>query len=176
MSFARKMRKRHDKAGKMLMREAVRRDRVDRQVAIREKKEELASTMETIQGTLTMLFVAAHDAQGLGEKRLRRVLEKIEIYNDCIETGRVTLDEIEQLVRNDTKTIVDFSGATSPQWQIIRRISSLFLLALHDLFGFGEKVLGRIYTYATKLSKEIAAGKIALDDIAKKTKKIPCIG
>ena len=176
MSFARKMRKRSNRATKKLMRTNEQRERVNRHVAAREKAESWAGAMETIQGTLTMLFIAAHDAQGLGEKRLRRVLEKIEVYNDCIESGRVTLDEIEQIVRNDTKTIVDFSGATSPQWQIIRRLSSLFLLALHDLYGFGETKLGRIYTYATKLSKAVSDGRLTLDEIAKKAEKIPCIG
>lgn len=176
MSFARRLKKRQDKIAKRIARNEREESRIRQHVANREKAENLACMAEIVQGTLTLLFIAAHDTEGLGKTRLKRALERIEMYNDCVDSGLVTLDEIEKIVVKDTKTVVDFSQVNSPHWQIIRKLSSFFLLALHDLYGFGEIKLGRIYTYATKLSKAIDAGEMTTADILKKSKKIPCIG
>jgi len=144
-----------------------------RDINAREYAERLHESREIARGTLTVLVVACNKTCGLGKHRLERVLAKVGLYQNSMLAGMVTVDELETILHDEANIRVEKND--NQYWQSIRKMSAMVMLALHDLYGFGEKRLARVYNYAVKLSKQINRHEVTGNEVADELKKIGLI-
>lgn len=144
-----------------------------RDINAREYAERLHESREIARGTLSMLVVACNKTEGLGKERLEKLLRKIGTYQEALLAGIVTVDDLEKILHDEANIRVEKNN--NHYWQSIRKMSAMVMLALHDLYGFGEKRLARVYNYAAKLSKQINRNEVTGDEVANELKKIGLI-
>ena len=144
-----------------------------RDINAREYAERLHESQEIARGTLAVLIVSCNKTCGLGKERLDRVLAKIDLYQNSMLAGMVTVEDLETILHDEANIRVEKNN--NHYWQSIRKMSAMVMLALHDLYGFGEKRLARVYNYAAKLSQQINRHEVTGDEVADELKKIGLI-
>lgn len=129
-----------------------------------------ALAMETIKGVSLILFTAAREVFGFGEKRLSRLFMRVRNQAECRRKKYVELDEIKQVLLDEAG--VDLRGCTEHDDEegkimeaVVDELSATFLISLMDEFGYKQKPLSRFYTRAVEISKAVKNKEILMDDM-----------
>lgn len=127
---------------------------------------------ETETTSMIIMDVAVNRVFGWGKKNALRLRKKMHTHMECIKQKYVTVAEIEDIVRDELRMDLTKESDVS-EWDMLPRVqyetvcemTAVFLLALHDEFGIGQKRAARAYRVLEDLGNDISTGKVTLDEM-----------
>ena len=141
-----------------------------RHATTREIVEQVAIRKQAVAEITTTMVVAVHRSFGWGTDRTLRLRKKMRSQAECIRRKYVRVEDIEGIIEREMKwrfNIEKNSGTLRQQteYKATRFMSAIFVLALHDEFGFGYKRARRAYDELSAIWKAIHDGELSLGDI-----------
>lgn len=136
----------------------------------REIVEQVAIRKQAVAEITTTMVVAVHRSFGWGTDRILRLCKKMRSQAECIRRKYVRVEDIEGIIEREMKWRfnIEKNGGTLRQqteYRATRFMSAVFVLALHDEFGFGYKRARRAYDELSAIWKAIHDGELSLVDI-----------
>lgn len=128
-------------------------------------------TLRNLSACFLYVMIVHH---GFGYDRLHKLRDKMQSEFDAIVSQNVSVDEIADFLRTEIglDVGVQISDTKDRQRQIeergVREMSSAFLMALVDEFGFRKKRLSDTYWEACELSDMVGDGRITYKEIRQK--------
>ena len=127
---------------------------------------------ETETASMIIMDVAVNRVFGWGKKNALRLRKKMHTHMECIKRKYVTVAEIEGIIRDELRMDLTKEPDAS-EWDMLSRVqyetvcemTAVFLLALHDEFGIGQKRAARAYRVLEDLGNDISTGKVTLDEM-----------
>lgn len=93
-------------------------------------------------------------------------------HMECIKRKYVTVAEIEDIIRDELRmdltkesNVSEWDMLSRVQYETVCEMTAVFLLALHDEFGIGQKRAARAYRVLEDLGNDISTGKVTLDEM-----------
>lgn len=141
-----------------------------RHATTREIVEQVAIRKQAVAEITTTMVVAVHRSFGWGTDRILRLRKKMRSQAECIRRKYVKVEDIEGIIEREMKWRfhIEKNGGTLRQqteYKATRFMSAIFVLALHDEFGFGYKRARRAYDELSAIWKAIHDGELSLGDI-----------
>lgn len=141
-----------------------------RHATTREIVEQVVIRKQAVAEITTTMVVAVHRSFGWGTDRILRLRKKMRSQAECIRRKYVRVEDIEGIIEREMKwrfNIEKNSGTLRQQteYKATRFMSAVFVLALHDEFGFGYKRARRAYDELTAIWKAIHDGELSIADI-----------
>ena len=141
-----------------------------RHATTREIVEQVAIRKQAVAEITTTMVVAVHRSFGWGTDRILRLRKKMRSQAECIRRKYVRVEDIEGIIEREMKWRfnIEKNGGTLRQqteYKVTRFMSAVFVLALHDEFGFGYKRARRSYDELSAIWKAIHDGELSLGDI-----------
>lgn len=141
-----------------------------RHATTREIVEQVAIRKQAVAEITTTMVVAVHRSFGWGTDRILRLRKKMRSQAECIRRKYVRVEDIEGIIEREMKWRfnIEKNGGTLRQqteYKATRFMSAVFVLALHDEFGFGYKRARRAYDELSAIWKAIHDGELSLGDI-----------
>lgn len=141
-----------------------------RHATTREIVEQVAIRKQAVAEITTTMVVAVHRSFGWGTDRILRLRKKMRSQAECIRRKYVRVEDIEGIIEREMKWRfnIEKNGGTLRQqteYKATRFMSAIFVLALHDEFGFGYKRARRAYDELSAIWKAIHDGELSLGDI-----------
>lgn len=141
-----------------------------RHATTREIVEQVAIRKQAVAEITTTMVVAVHRSFGWGTDRILRLRKKMRSQAECIRRKYVRVEDIEGIIEREMKWRfnIEKNGGTLRQqteYKATRFMSAVFVLALHDEFGFGYKRAKRAYDELSAIWKAIHDGELSLGDI-----------
>ena len=141
-----------------------------RHATTREIVEQVAIRKQAVAEITTTMVVAVHRIFGWGADRILRLRKKMRSQEECIRRKYVRVEDIEGIIEREMKWRfnIEKNGGTLRQqteYKATRFMSAVFVLALHDEFGFGYKRAKRAYDELSAIWKAIHDGELSLGDI-----------
>lgn len=141
-----------------------------RHATTREIVEQAAIRKQAVAEITTTMVVAVHRIFGWGADRILRLRKKMRSQAECIRRKYVKVEDIEGIIEREMKWRfhIEKNGGTLRQqteYKATRFMSAVFVLALHDEFGFGYKRARRAYDELSAIWKAIHDGELSLGDI-----------
>lgn len=141
-----------------------------RHATTREIVEQVAIRKQAVAEITTTMVVAVHRSFGWGSDRILRLRKKMRSQAECIRRKYVKVEDIEGIIEREMKWRfnIEKNGGTLRQqteYKATRFMSAIFVLALHDEFGFGYKRARRAYDELSAIWKAIHDGELSLGDI-----------
>lgn len=120
---------------------------------------------------MATIVVAMHRSYGWGMDRLLRLRKKMRVQMECLKGQYVKLEEMEKILKNELDW--EFCIEEKDTWETYRKVeyraarvmSVVFLVALRDEFGFGEKRADRAYHELADIWTAINAGSLSIEDM-----------
>lgn len=127
---------------------------------------------ETETTSMIIMDVAVNRVFGWSKKNALRLRKKMYTHMECIKRKYVTVAEIEGIIRDELRMDLTKESNVS-EWDILSRVqyetvcemTAVFLLALRDEFGIGQKRATRAYRVLEKIGNAISTGKVTLDEM-----------
>lgn len=127
---------------------------------------------ETETASMIIMDVTVNRVFGWGKKNALRLRKKMHTHMECIKRKYVTVTEIEDIILNELGIDLTKKSDVS-EWDMLSRVryeticemTAVFLLALHDEFGIGQKRAARAYRVLEEISDDISTGKVTLDEM-----------
>lgn len=174
MRLARAMKRKMEKraaAGDMLAAKSyLRAKKSVRHATTREIVEPVSIRKQAVAEITITMVVAVHRSFGWGVDRILRLRKKMRSQAECIRRKYVRVEDIEGIIEREMKwrfNIEKTVGTLRQQteYKATRFMSAIFVLALHDEFGFGFKRAKRVYDELTSIWKAIHNGELGMVDI-----------
>jgi hypothetical protein len=119
-------------------------------------------------------LLSANIGFGFGRERLLRLKAKMQSEFDAIVAGNVSIEEIAEYLETDIKMNIGIAEedpnadrVRQIEYKAVQQMSSAYLMALLDEFGFKRKRLSDAYGYAAGLSDKVSRKEITYPDIHK---------
>lgn len=180
MSFAKKLKRKHDKKMGIVQAKAAKVRHLVQQKTAQTELEQYCAEMkiraESIQEFLLMFLAAARVQRGFGKKRLARLDDKLFSHYDCLKAKLVTVEDIKKILKDEAKFSIDDSEAKRHakgnrlleiRQSVMQEISACFCLALMDEFGYKGEILGKVYTAAGNIGRALRCHEATLEDVAR---------
>lgn len=141
-----------------------------RHATTREIVEQTIVRRQSVAEIMMTMVVAVHRSFGWGTDRILRLRKKMRSQAECIRRKYVRVEDIEGIIEREMKWRfnIEKNGGTLRQqteYKATRFMSAIFVLALHDEFGFGYKRARRAYDELSAIWKAIHDGELSLGDI-----------
>ena len=143
-----------------------------RHATTREIVEQTIVRRQAVAEIMMTMVVAVHRTFGWGMDRILRLRKKMRIEADCLKGKYVKLEEIEGIIEREMKWRFDIKKnpgtwklCQETEYKATRFMSAVFIIALHDEFGFGYKRARRAYDELTAIWKAIHDGELSIADI-----------
>lgn len=143
-----------------------------RHATTREIVEQTIVRRQAVAEIMMTMVVAVHRTFGWGMDRILRLRKKMRVETECLKGKYVKLEEIEGIIEREMKWRFDIkknSGTwklrQETEYKATRFMSAVFVIALHDEFGFGYKRAKRAYDELTAIWKAIHDGELSITDI-----------
>lgn len=127
---------------------------------------------ETETASMIIMDVAVNRVFGWGKKNALRLRKKMYTHMECIKRKYVTVAEIEDIIRDElgmdlTKesNVSEWDMLSRVQYETVCEMTAVFLLALHDEFGIGQKRAARAYRVLEEIGDAISTGRVTLDEM-----------
>ena len=127
---------------------------------------------ETETASMIIMDVAVNRVFGFGKKNALRLRKKMNSHMECIKRKYVTVAEIEDIIRDELRMdltkeseVREWDMLSRVQYETVCEMTAVFLLALHDEFGIGQKRAARAYRMLEGLGNDISTGKVTLDEM-----------
>ena len=122
--------------------------------------------------SMIIMDVTVNRVFGWGKKNALRLRKKMYTHMECIKRKYVTVAEIEDIILDElwidlTKKsdVSEWDMLSRVRYETICEMTAVFLLALHDEFGIGQKRAARAYRVLEEISDDISTGKVTLDEM-----------
>ena len=122
--------------------------------------------------SMIIMDVTVNRVFGWGKKNALRLRKKMYTHMECIKRKYVTVAEIEDIILDElwidlTKKsdVSEWDMLSRVRYETICEMTAVFLLALHDEFGIGQKRAARAYRVLEDLGNDISTGKVTLDEM-----------
>lgn len=143
-----------------------------RHATTREIVEQTIVRRQAVAEIMMTMVVAMHRSFGWGMDRLLRLRKKMRIEAECLKGKYVKLEEIEGIIEREMKWRFNIEKnpgtwrlSQETEYKATRFMSAVFVIALHDEFGFGYKRARRAYDELTAIWKTIHDGELSIADI-----------
>lgn len=127
---------------------------------------------ETETTSMIIMDVVVNRVFGWGKKNALRLRKKMYTHMECIKRKYVTVAEIEDIIRDELRMdltkepdVSEWDMLSRVQYETVCEMTAVFLLALHDEFGIGQKRAARAYRVLEDLGNDISTGKVTLDEM-----------
>lgn len=127
---------------------------------------------ETETASMIIMDVAVNRVFGWGKKNALRLRKKMHTHMECIKRKYVTVAEIEDIIQDELRMdltkepdVSEWDMLSRVQYETVCEMTAVFLLALHDEFGIGQKRAARVYRVLEKIGDDISTGKVTLDEM-----------
>ena len=174
MRLARAMKRKMEKraaAGDMLAAKSyLRAKKSVRHATTREIVEQTIVRRQAVVEITTTMVVAVHRSFGWGADRILRLRKKMRSQAECIRRKYVRVEDIEGIIEREMKWQFNIEKPfgnlrQQTEYKATRFMSAIFILALHDEFGFGYKRARMAYDELSAIWKAIHDGELRLGDI-----------
>lgn len=148
---------------------------------------DMVSEAEAVANNTTIMLLAANHTFKFGAKRLEMLRQKMFIHYECIKEKRVTVEDICNILRDEThldigeakrevtaRTLHDRHAQITGK--ALEELSACYLLALHDEFGFNAKRLVRGYHEASVIAKTLKEKQKTIMDLSTELDRIEMRG
>lgn len=122
--------------------------------------------------SMIIMDVTVNRVFGWGKKNVLRLRKKMHAHMECIKRKYVTVAEIEGIIWDElgmdlTKKsdVSDLDMLSRVQYETVCEMTAVFLLALRDEFGIGQKRAMRAYRVLEEIGNDISTGKVTLDEM-----------
>lgn len=143
-----------------------------RHATTREIVEQTIVRRQAVAEIMMTMVVAVHRTFGWGMDRILRLRKKMRVEAECLKGKYVKLEEIEGIIEREMKWRFDIKKNPGTwklhqetEYKATRFMSAVFVIALHDEFGFGYKRARRAYDELTAIWKAIHDGELSIADI-----------
>ena len=143
-----------------------------RHATTREIVEQTIVRRQAVAEIMMTMVVAVHRTFGWGMDRILRLRKKMRVETECLKGKYVKLEEIEGIIEREMKWRFDIKKnpgtwklRQETEYKATRFMSAVFVIALHDEFGFGYKRAKRAYDELTAIWKAIHDGELSITDI-----------
>lgn len=143
-----------------------------RHATTREIVEQTFVRRQAVAEIMMTMVVAVHRTFGWGMDRILRLRKKMRVEAECLKGRYVNLEEIEGIIEREMKWRFDIKKnpgtwklRQETEYKATRFMSAVFVIALHDEFGFGYKRARRAYDELTAIWKAIHDGELSIADI-----------
>lgn len=122
---------------------------------------------------MATIVVAMHRSFGWSTDRLLRLRKKMRVQMECLKGQYAKLEEMEAIVEKELNW--GFRIERDDTWEMRRRVeyrtvrvmSAVFLIALRDEFGFGQKRAMRAYKELADIWTAIHNGSLTMEAVWK---------
>lgn len=143
-----------------------------RHATTREIVEQTFVRRQAVAEIMMTMVVAVHRTFGWGMDRILRLRKKMRVEAECLKGKYVKLEEIEGIIEREMKWRFDIKKnpgtwklRQETEYKATRFMSAVFVIALHDEFGFGYKRARRAYDELSTIWKAIHDGELSIADI-----------
>ena len=143
-----------------------------RHATTREIVEQTIVRRQSVAEIMMTMVVAVHRSFGWGTDRILRLRKKMRSQAECIRRKYVRVEDIEGIIEREMKWRFDIKKnpgtwklRQETEYKATRFMSAVFVIALHDEFGFGYKRAKRAYDELTAIWKAIHDGELSITDI-----------
>lgn len=179
MGLARKLRKRADRFARVGKAKAAKRDARNayRYQMVQEAAERELVHLEQrcLLETQIIFFRVLHEEFGFGAKRLFDLAYHVNVIGECMKDKKlgVRLKDLRDQLEAETGYRLDVheikgGPEIQVQKQAVDAVSVLYLLELHDKYGFGKARLEKMYHACAKVGSDISHGKMTIKELAQK--------
>lgn len=127
---------------------------------------------ETETASMIIMDVTVNRVFGWGKTYALRLRKKMYTHMECIKRKYVTVAEIEDIIRDELRMdltkesdVSEWDMLSRVQYETVCEMTAVFLLALHDEFGIGQKRAARAYRVLEEIGDDISTGKVTLDEM-----------
>ena len=179
MGFLKKLRKRDDRDARVAKSKAAKKDAktmLRYQMAHEAAERELvAIEQRCLLETQVIFFRVLHEEFGFGAKRLYDLAYHVNVIGECLKDKKlgVRIKDLRDQLEAETGYKLDVHEVKGgPEIQVQKTavdcVSILYLLELHDKYGFGKARLEKMYHACAKVGSEISHGKMTIKELAQK--------
>lgn len=179
MGFLKKLRKRDDRYARVAKGKAakkVARNMYKYMMAQEAAERELVNLEQRrLLETQIIFFHVLHEDFGFGAKRLFDLAHHVNVIGACMKDKKlgVRLQDLRDQLEAETGYKLDVHEVKGGpeiqvQKQAVDAVSILYLLELHDKYGFGKARLEKMYHACAKVGSEISHGKMTIKELAQK--------
>lgn len=122
--------------------------------------------------SMIIMDVTVNRVFGWGKKNALRLRKKMYTHMECIKRKYVTVAEIEDIILDELRIdltkesdVSEWDMLSRVQYETVCEMTAVFLLALHDEFGIGQKRAERAYRVLEEIGDAISSGKVTLDEM-----------
>ena len=179
-SRARNNRKKAGTIDKKARQEAARARRSVKEAYVCEWYRGKATRSQALHNLSACFLLAMNEAFGFGAGRLMQLHDRMQEEFECIVDGYVTIEEISDYLGSDEIGLSIGIAAKDPkanhyrqiEFRAVKEMSSAFLMALLNEFGFKAKRLAKAYGQVCDLSDRVLKKETTYDEIHRRLKAI----
>ena len=179
MGFLKKLRKRDDRYARVAKGKAAKKDarNMYKHMMAQEAAERELVHLEQrcLLETQVIFFRVLHEDFGFGAKRLFDLAYHVNVIGECMKDKKlgIHLQDLRDQLEAETGYKLDAHEVKGGpeiqvQKQAVDAVSILYLLELHDKYGFGKARLEKMYHACAKVGSEISHGKMTIKELAQK--------
>ena len=112
---------------------------------------------------MATIVVAMHRSFGWSTDRLLRLRKKMRVQMECLKGRYVKLEEMEAIIERDDT----WEMRRRVEYRTVRVMSAVFLIALRDEFGFGQKRAMRAYKELADIWTAVHEGSLTMEAVWK---------
>ena len=142
---------------------------------LRKNVEAQAVKVKATENIYLVLFAAARRAHGFGKARLMRLSERMHEIEMGLEAGDYSVADINEALEDETgmgfaradvrREMQQKTRDMQLSYSVVDELSSAYLAAMRDVFGFGGRRLVALYHVAADIAGDITAKKVTYDDL-----------
>lgn len=122
--------------------------------------------MEAQTNIILMIDVAMMRTFNFGKDRLLRLRKKMFVHLECLRTHYSTVEDLEEIIKQEAGVIFqidpdckNWDMVRRTEYEVVRVMSAVFVVALRDEFGFGPKRLDKAYKELTSIAYDVQMQK-----------------
>lgn len=176
MKIARKMRRALEKKAKqgtvLGVHDVIKAKKEVRHVTTREIVARENIRMEAQTNIILMIDVAMMRTFNFGKDRLLRLRKKMFVHLECLRTHYSTVEDLEEIIKQEAGVIFqidpdcrNWDMVRRTEYEVVRVMSAVFVVALRDEFGFGPKRLDKAYNELASIAHDVQMQKTNLKEL-----------
>lgn len=178
MKLARKMKRALEKKAKqgnaLGVRDAVKAKKAVRHATTHEIVARENIRMEAQTNIILMIDVAMMRTFNFGKDRLLRLRKKMFVHLECLRTGYSTVEDLEEIIKQEVGVAFqidpdckNWDMVRRTEYEVVRVMSAVFVVALRDEFCFGPKRLDKAYLELTSIAHDVQMQKVDFKQLRK---------
>lgn len=149
---------------------------------MRKNVEAQAVKVNAAENIYLVLFVAVHRAHGFGKARLMRLFGRMHEIEAGLTAGDYSVADINEALEAETgmgfaradvrREMQQKTRDMQLSYSVVDELSSAYLAAMRDVFGFGGRRLAALYHVAADIAGDITTKKVTYNDLRAELAKV----